>query len=840
MRAGGKEHVKGNPTTCSPPACTPGWRRVSGRRIASLLVLVVTGAGVLGVAKPAIAALPGSVSEAFFDSTAGDYLGQGQELWFSTVTYEGLRGGYPTFIVGSGPGSYQVWLAAPAGQPLVPGTYEGAQRFDTRAPGHPGIDVFGGTQGSGCNTESARFVVDDATYDGAGNVLSFSARFEDHCEGQAPALFGALSYNSTADFRGRTVLANTLDFTGNPTRTLTITNDGPSSDTPRGFAVTGGSAAEFSVKANTCTGPLGANAACQVTLSYTPNSGDPAPSATLWFNDELAPLGSAGEPANAGQGRFISLTALPSAAISTSLSSAGVVLGTAVTDAATIIGNALQGSPMGNVSFSACQTGQTQTMTTGPCPESSPPQDTEALITGTNDTSAATSTSFAPSASGTWCFSAVYGGVANPGGEPNYNASADNTNSGNLDANECVLVQPALKPTATGLGLSQSSVTSGSENAETFTATVTGQSGDGHPEGTVALYSSSTRLCGATLGAATSDSSSASCSLTPSQLASGPYGDVFAMYTPGAPSSSDSGYSYSTSSSTPAQSLTVVPATITPPPTTPPSTTPGGGPSPQSGYDLAGEDGGVFVFPTGYSGGFYGSLPGLGVHVNDINGMVPSPGDMGYFLVGRDGGVFAFGDAPYLGSLPGLHISVDDIRGIVPTSDNRGYFLVGQDGGVFAFGDAPYLGSLPGRGIHITDVIGIAATPSDQGYWVVASDGTVYSFGNAAPFGSALGTLSPVSGIASTPDGGGYWIVSQNGGVYPFGDAPTFGSLRAIGVTPALPVIGLVPTADDHGYWLIGSDGGVFAFGDAPFVGSPPGLGLHITDVVGAVPRTLQ
>ena len=186
-------------------------------------------------------------------------------------------------------------------------------------------------------------------------------------------------------------------------------------------------------------------------------------------------------------------------------------------------------------------------------------------------------------------------------------------------------------------------------------------------------------------------------------------------------------------------------------------------PSSDSGYDLVGQDGGVFVFPTDQSGGFFGSLPGLGVHVDDIAGMVPSPDDRGYFLVGRDGGVFSFGDAPFLGSLPGIHVAVDDIRGIVPTRDNRGYFLVGSDGGVFAFGDAPFLGSLPGEGIHIGDVTGIAATPSDQGYWVVAGNGTVYAFGDAPNFGSATGTPSPVSGIASTPDGGGYWIVTQNG-----------------------------------------------------------------------------
>ena len=277
--------------------------------------------------------------------------------------------------------------------------------------------------------------------------------------------------------------------------------------------------------------------------------------------------------------------------------------------------------------------------------------------------------------------------------------------------------------------------------------------------------------------------------------------------------------------------FTYTPSASSPPP---PSTTP----SVSSGYDLVGQDGGVFVFPTNESGGFFGSLPGLGIHVHDIAGMVPSPDDQGYFLVGQDGGVFTFGDAPFLGSLPGDNVTVRDIKGIVPTRDNRGYFLVGQDGGVFTFGDAPFLGSLPGEGIHVTDVVGIASTPSDQGYWVVAGNGAVYGFGDAPNLGSVSNAGSPVAGITTTPDGRGYWIVTQNGSVYDFGDAGSFGSLSSIGVRPTSPVTGLVPVADDQGYWLIGSDGGIFAFGDAPFVGSLPSLGIRINDVVGAVPTT--
>jgi YVTN family beta-propeller protein len=258
---------------------------------------------------------------------------------------------------------------------------------------------------------------------------------------------------------------------------------------------------------------------------------------------------------------------------------------------------------------------------------------------------------------------------------------------------------------------------------------------------------------------------------------------------------------------------------------------------PKSGYDLVGSDGGVYVLPTGQSGGFYGSLPGLSppVTVSDIVGMVPSSDYQGYFLVGSDGGVFSFGDTTYEGSLPGLNVKVDDIVGIVPSSDDKGYFLVGSDGGVFAFGDADYEGSLPGMGVSTNSVVGIAGTPDNKGYWVVLSNGTVYSFGTAANHGSATVT-SPIAGIASTHSGKGYLLVSQDGAVYAFGDATGHGGLTSLGVNPNKPIVAIVPTVDQGGYWLIGGDGGVYAFGDAPNVGSLPGLDVNVSDVVGAVP----
>ncbi len=255
---------------------------------------------------------------------------------------------------------------------------------------------------------------------------------------------------------------------------------------------------------------------------------------------------------------------------------------------------------------------------------------------------------------------------------------------------------------------------------------------------------------------------------------------------------------------------------------------PGSGPpSPAGhGYDLVGSDGGVFVF----GGGFYGSLPGLGIEVDDITGIVPTAADDGYWLVGADGGVFAF-NAPFVNSLPGVGVDVDDIVGIVPTRDDQGYFLVGRDGGVFSF-NAPFENSLPGLGIHVDDIAGIAATADDLGYWLVGSDGSVYAFGDAGYFGNApAGAVA----ITATRDGGGYWVVGADGAVSAFGDARSYGDLPSIGVAVD-DIVGIVVSPDGRGYNLIGSDGGVFSFGDAANLGSLPGLGVHVDDVVGAVP----
>jgi hypothetical protein len=129
------------------------------------------------------------------DSQPGDYIGGGQ-AWhhddtnaaFST-SYDGSSLTATVWPVDGG--WWTVQLAAPPGEPMSVGTYEGAVRASFRPPGAPGIDVTG--MGRGCNQVHGRFEVTEATFNQNNYVESFSATFEQHCEwAGAPALFGEI------------------------------------------------------------------------------------------------------------------------------------------------------------------------------------------------------------------------------------------------------------------------------------------------------------------------------------------------------------------------------------------------------------------------------------------------------------------------------------------------------------------------------------------------------------------------------------------------------------------------------------------------------------------------
>jgi hypothetical protein len=204
----------------------------------------------------------------------------------------------------------------------------------------------------------------------------------------------------------------------------------------------------------------------------------------------------------------------------------------------------------------------------------------------------------------------------------------------------------------------------------------------------------------------------------------------------------------------------------------------------RGGYWLDASDGGIFAFG---DAGFYGSIPGLGLHPAGsglspslnapIVGMVPSADGHGYFMVASDGGVFAFGDARFAGSCPGIGGCTGAAVAVMPDASGNGYWLVTQSGHVYTFGDAPYYGAPGPQGSPVTSAV---RTPDGHGYWILFASGAIADYGDAGNFGSPagqMGGLDPASAIFTTADGGGYWVAAANGAVANYGDAPNDGSM---------------------------------------------------------------
>lgn len=147
-------------------------------------------------------------------------------------------------------------------------------------------------------------------------------------------------------------------------------------------------------------------------------------------------------------------------------------------------------------------------------------------------------------------------------------------------------------------------------------------------------------------------------------------------------------------------------------------------------------------------------------HNGSIVGIASYGGNnTGYWLAGSDGGVFSFGGAPYRGSVPGLKISVSNIRGIASPPSGIGYWLLGTDGGVFSF-NVGYHGNGRGKG---TDYVAIASTYTGKGYWLLESNGTVRPFGDAT--GGTVNKGSGAVAIVGSSSGYGYWVLHSNGSI---------------------------------------------------------------------------
>jgi hypothetical protein len=249
------------------------------------------------VARPVAGSLVAPHDALVIDGERSDFLTQGQHIWLASLTASPTTTSSVDITATDGARTYQVQFSAPSGQPLAVGVYEGATRFGF-ATTTPGLGVTG--ESRTCNTVTGRFIVDELTRDGSDTLLSYSARFEIHCDGGIVAAFGAVSYHATADFRDRTFDRDLVDF-GNevyagqisePQR-VTVTNHGPSTLTVTGAVFAEPQAGEFEVS-GTCVGAtLAVGQSCGIDVRLAPTSPG-LKLVRLAIFDDFAPAGGGG------------------------------------------------------------------------------------------------------------------------------------------------------------------------------------------------------------------------------------------------------------------------------------------------------------------------------------------------------------------------------------------------------------------------------------------------------------------------------------------------------------------------------------------------------------------
>ena len=188
--------------------------RIPTRRLVApfMLALAVALSGLPAAPSPVRAA--GSITALAIDSEPGDMVGQGQQLeyapptsQFSVATFE--PGWTFVQVLGAAGGDFwNMTLRAAGPEALAVGTYDNAQRLPDAA--HPGLDIGG--QGRGCNTSTGSFVISELERDGTGNVTTLAVSFEQHCEGDAAALFGELRYQASTGYPLLTVAPASIDL----------------------------------------------------------------------------------------------------------------------------------------------------------------------------------------------------------------------------------------------------------------------------------------------------------------------------------------------------------------------------------------------------------------------------------------------------------------------------------------------------------------------------------------------------------------------------------------------------------------------------------------------------
>jgi hypothetical protein len=135
-------------------------------------------------------------------SDAGSYVGSGRSVRFTDldgafeahVDFEGsIR---LDFTSPDRTAHWQLTFSAPYLRPIIPGPYEGARRFTSISPAHPGLEVAADHRG--CNRSTGRFDVLEIALGPGGSVDRFAAEFEQFCDyDTANGIHGRIYYDAS-------------------------------------------------------------------------------------------------------------------------------------------------------------------------------------------------------------------------------------------------------------------------------------------------------------------------------------------------------------------------------------------------------------------------------------------------------------------------------------------------------------------------------------------------------------------------------------------------------------------------------------------------------------------
>lgn len=144
--------------------------------------------------EPMQGSTPATDNYIYLTSQAGDFIGAGADYLYTdataTITVDAAVGRVSVSVTGP-----EDWNGEFQGMnfltELEAGYYGDLQRYPFHNPVKGGLSWSG--EGRGCNTLTGWFVVDSITYTGAA-VTAIDLRFEQHCEGGTPGLFGEIHW----------------------------------------------------------------------------------------------------------------------------------------------------------------------------------------------------------------------------------------------------------------------------------------------------------------------------------------------------------------------------------------------------------------------------------------------------------------------------------------------------------------------------------------------------------------------------------------------------------------------------------------------------------------------